>query len=630
MASPAVSASAATGRRFLSHLGPALGVGTTAFLLYLATLAPSVVKGDGGELQLVLPRLGVPHPTGYPLLTLVGWLFARLPLGGDVAWRINLLSAIGGALAVILFVLFVRAIGVGRGPAAAVALTMAASPELWKHAQAAEVYGLAHVFIFLVLWLLWRWGRGQTPLWWVGLGFGLGLTHHINLRLLILPALLYLFLVDRRLFRQPRRWLPAVVALLGPLLLYGLLPLRAAYFQALPDLQGRILGVPKPVAAGLISPHYYGGFWNLVLALDYGRQWLGATDPLGWTAIEDAARLALRQFPWPALLLLIPGWIGLARRDGRFTVLLLLAWGLWLWAALRFWTQVGENGGSFIPLYSLLAVWMAVGAEGVLGEVRRRWPRLQPRLGYGFLVVLWLLPVVQIAQQWQPALARRQVDVREQALALLQEPLPPGAVIVGDWEFITPLRYLQRLEGIRPDLWIIHAGPEGAAILQPRAAAEGIPFLVLRVSPAGWRLLPVPAYAPVTPAHPDRRHLDAAVRWLGYDLASTVARGGEVLSLTFYWEVDTTPTANWTTFIHLIDATETKWAQVDRMPVGLVYPPTAWQPGRTIVDPYELVLPADLPPGRYQLIFGAYQGDRRFIWADGSDVQFLTTITVRE
>ncbi|HEY3111822.1 MAG TPA: DUF2723 domain-containing protein, partial [Chloroflexota bacterium] len=70
-----------------------------ALALYVATAKPDLVGGDPGEFQLVPWVLGIAHHTGYPLYTLVGWLWAQLPLG-SVAHRLNLLSAILGAAAV--------------------------------------------------------------------------------------------------------------------------------------------------------------------------------------------------------------------------------------------------------------------------------------------------------------------------------------------------------------------------------------------------------------------------------------------------------------------------------------------------------------------------------------------------
>src|SRR5215218_8067028 len=156
-----------------------------ALVLYVATLLPGIGSGDTAEFQRVAPTLGVAHPTGYPLYTLLGWLWSQLPLGGTPAWRMNLFSAGAAALAVGALFLVARALGHARVIAAAAALTFAVSSTFWSQATIAEVYALAALIQALLILALLRWrqnrssdvGRGW-PLWVAGLLLGLGLAHH--------------------------------------------------------------------------------------------------------------------------------------------------------------------------------------------------------------------------------------------------------------------------------------------------------------------------------------------------------------------------------------------------------------------------------------------------------------------
>jgi hypothetical protein len=79
-----------------------LAVSGVALAAYLLTLSPTVNFLDSGELITVGATAGVAHPPGYPLYTLLTILFAAPPLG-DTAVRVNLISALAGALAVGLF-----------------------------------------------------------------------------------------------------------------------------------------------------------------------------------------------------------------------------------------------------------------------------------------------------------------------------------------------------------------------------------------------------------------------------------------------------------------------------------------------------------------------------------------------
>jgi len=61
-----------------------------AAFVYVRTLLPGVSFGDWADAQLNPYRLGIMHPTGYPLFVLLGKLFTLIP-AGSVAWRMNLL-----------------------------------------------------------------------------------------------------------------------------------------------------------------------------------------------------------------------------------------------------------------------------------------------------------------------------------------------------------------------------------------------------------------------------------------------------------------------------------------------------------------------------------------------------------
>ena len=54
--------------------------GAAALALYLWSLAPGLTSADGGDFLIAAYHLGVPHPSGYPLWTMLGWLATRLPV----------------------------------------------------------------------------------------------------------------------------------------------------------------------------------------------------------------------------------------------------------------------------------------------------------------------------------------------------------------------------------------------------------------------------------------------------------------------------------------------------------------------------------------------------------------------
>ncbi|MCI0449405.1 MAG: DUF2723 domain-containing protein [Chlorobi bacterium] len=86
----------------------AFAVPVIAFSVYLMTLAPTVWFIDSGELSAVASSLGIAHPTGYPLFTIIGHLFTLLPFSSSEVYKLNLMSAFFCTLGVFVFSFLMR------------------------------------------------------------------------------------------------------------------------------------------------------------------------------------------------------------------------------------------------------------------------------------------------------------------------------------------------------------------------------------------------------------------------------------------------------------------------------------------------------------------------------------------
>lgn len=227
-----------------------------SFGVFFYTNAPTVTLEDSGELAVASDYLGVPHPPGYPIWTLVTWFFqwifhwvryygqpdGNLTLvirslkdvfdgGGfqghpNPAWSVGLCSGFFSALAAALLAQLVSRSGwdILRGISKATAaiglrneallcasagitggLLFAFSPVLWSQATIVEVYGLNAFFMSLVMVLMYRWmcrPQEDKTLYIAAFIFGLGLTNHQAL-LFMAPALLTaIALRDTTLFRD--------------------------------------------------------------------------------------------------------------------------------------------------------------------------------------------------------------------------------------------------------------------------------------------------------------------------------------------------------------------------------------------------------------------------------------------
>jgi len=144
-----------------------------SFIVYLLTMADTVPYWDSGEFIATSYILGVPHPPGSPLYLIIGRVFSMIPFNPDIAFRVNLISPVVSALAVMyLYLSTVKLISNYRGKiktqidAVIVfgssfvgALTFAFTDSHWFNAVEAEVYGFSTFFTAIVVWLILHWAE---------------------------------------------------------------------------------------------------------------------------------------------------------------------------------------------------------------------------------------------------------------------------------------------------------------------------------------------------------------------------------------------------------------------------------------------------------------------------------------
>jgi len=298
-------------------------------MVYLPDLSPYVGRADTFEFQVIGPQLGIAHPSGYPLYTMICKLFSWLPFG-SVAWRINLSSAVFAALAAgCLFLALVSdqddaAAERARPFAFLAAMVLAFSPTLWSRSIEAEVYALNGCLVALGLVLAVRWhaGRLQPRRAWPALGLliGVAIASHITLGALAVLAATGL-LVKRlrpRARTRARTWgLALLLGILG-LSLYAYIPLRW----------------PAVTGGEWMSP---AAFFRFVTNADSGgalRPLAFYQDPARWGLV---GRLFVAQVGWGGLFLAVVGLLALARRRPALALGTVLAFVAWVWFNLGFY-----------------------------------------------------------------------------------------------------------------------------------------------------------------------------------------------------------------------------------------------------------------------------------------------------
>ena len=375
---------------------PSAAIGLLLFALclgvYISGLPPSITwsnaAADSGELATAVEVLGVPHPPGYPTYVLVGKLFSFLPVG-DTAFRLNVMSAVAGAAAVVAVFFagryLVRLVALGLpGPAAAAenvggagqgraqrrdspaaylpalvgSLAVAFAPIFWSQSIVAEVYTLNALFAagiaWLALWWLWDIRAGGaapsvTRLVLAAFIFGLGLGNHLTLAAVGVPLLALAAL--RIPSNRVRGWGLMGLGLLVGLAVYVYLPIAAA---------------GNPVV-NWGSPDRWSGFSWVVTAGPYRQFVFGVPLSEYDGRLTSWADLMLEQFNGVGVLLGLGGAWLLWRRDRLLGVALGLSF--LMIAAYASFYETGDSFVFLIPSLLVAALWIAVAAHYLLVSV---------------------------------------------------------------------------------------------------------------------------------------------------------------------------------------------------------------------------------------------------------------------
>ncbi|MFC2029134.1 DUF2723 domain-containing protein [Chloroflexota bacterium] len=571
-----------------------VGIGClgVTLLIYLQTLAPGLVKADGGELQFVLPTLGVAHPTGYPLYTLVGWLWIQIIPLGSIAWRVNLLSAVCGAVAVALVYGSVYRLTRRVLPSLAGALFLAFSPVFWALSSTTEVYALHALFVAATLFVLLLWRDADLHrfrfLVILALVYGLSLSHHRTM-LLLAPGMLLFFLLERPKVgwheRSCRRKLVQRGVLLGVVFLLGLLPYLHIFIHEL----RRNRTMERVV-------------FDVILGGDFAFFLGFRPDPLRiiWGLPKDQVGLA-------GLVLAAGGLAWLIWRQ-RSAAWLLLATFLATMAFCLFY-QVPDIQDFMIPTTVILAIW-AGSSAGLLELLPSR---LASRRGnwlrWTIEAILLLVALLSLGNY---ALVNNRVaeiagGIEEQARATMAYPFEPGATVLGDWELTTAARYLRVVEGMESDVMVIPArlGQEkGCSRLLEAAESGGTAYVAPEVQltrlPDGYLLSSASPYLAITEG---AAHYTELGRALHPQLALEGAQQNGGL-LVLRWQVTGSPLEEeYTTYAHFFDANDQPLGQQDKgtgAEQTCWYPTTAWPVNEVIQDLFVV------PPGTTTVRVGAY------------------------
>jgi hypothetical protein len=618
-------------------------------ILYLATLAQDLVFGDPTEYTFVANILGIAHPPGYAFITLLGKLFQTLIPFGEIPWRMHLLSAASATAAVLFVYGTVQAVagriepvtrimpGMDKIIAVFAALTVATAANWWQHAIHANPHIITAAFLAANLFFLTKWwaarseateqgsrGAGEqssdsdlspahpltpTPahsnrwLYLFAFSAGLGVTHH-PLTVFSWPAYaLFILVVQPGIWRQWRTLLAmAALALLG-LSVWLYFPIRSAMGPAFgPDTMNTLDGFLDHVLGRGITEGL--PFFGLA------DQWDRAT--VFWTLLR-------LQYSLPLIFLAACGLVWLAVRKKLRPLALLF--GLALAGNYLFVINLRQQDimAYLLGIFLVIGLLAGIGLLGVLDVLARR-VNLDRKAAGLLIAALFLLgPALQILRNL-PLISLRDYDA---APAYVEATFDwfdgqgEEAILLNDWEHMTPLWYGKLVEERWPDpadvtphlvstnmnwldsiFYYLPGHPVYLSGYRPEIAAAGF-----RLRPRG------PFYQVVQPGDaslpPELTIIDpqaaGELEILAYELPETEVTAGDIVPLTLAMRA-AAGTDDF--YVPLIGVGHGEDRILHEFTTDGHLTTPQWQAGEVIIERFDLALPHDLATGDYPISAG--------------------------
>lgn len=435
-------------------------------IIYFTTLAPSVIQIDSGELATVQIKLGIAHPTGYPLFSILGYLFSLIPISSSKIYQMNILALIYVSFGVGLFTysvkylldnihLFVKEnvnskkkkgslkqdviFELNDNAKVIVAfisgLILAFSKTVWFQSTSVEVYSLQILLFSLIIFSLLKSfvlaSTNNHHYWFVfAITLAFGFSNHMT-TLLILPATAYIFFLSYgfNLSSFKRVSLMILLFILVLILTYLYLPLRS--------VQNPILNWGNPIDFERIIRHVSGFQYQV---------WL-------FSSTESAKKQFLyylsnlpKEF-YLTLMLSIIGMIYTFKNYIRFFIFNFIVFVFTIIYSINY--DINDIDSYFLLSYFSFAFFSAFGIIWIIKKV--------PSLRYDIKIFAFILfPLIQLSANYQNVNQSKNYIYEDYTKALLSS-LPENSIVFGyQWDFfISASYYFQFVEEYRKDVAVI-------------------------------------------------------------------------------------------------------------------------------------------------------------------------------
>jgi len=422
-------------------------------LLYTFTCAPGVLWQDSGLFQYRIWHNDIEGNLGlalsHPLYILIG-IAAKNIVWGELAYRINLISVVFGALTIANVFGLLR-LWLGKNlPAIIAAITLALSWTTWQHAVIAEVYTLYLAQFTAELIILFQFVRTRRTGYLYLLAFlnGLALANHLWA---VIPLLCYIVFLVILVIRKHLKG--KHIAIAAVLWMLGALPYEYLIIKNIIQT--------GDIAATMVSA-IYGNSWQ--------ERVLNASVTLKMAA-ENFVFIILN-FPTPNILLFFVGIYSLYKISPSRGFANMLLGLVLLFFLFAFRYVVPDRHAFFLPFYVLTAIAIGLGADVFLSPTRPRWFTAVVLLCTLLPIPTYMIAPAVARKMYKSLGQRRQVPFRDDYTYFLQpwqrgydgarlfaesvfDTVKTDAVIWADSTTVHSLLYAQEVKGKRRDIKIV-------------------------------------------------------------------------------------------------------------------------------------------------------------------------------
>ena len=427
------------------------------FIVYVTTLAPGLYFIDTGELAAVCVKLGIAHPTGYPLFTILGSIFSKLPLG-DYIYRLNIMCALLSSVTALVFynmMYFIltelnlnkeqekstRFFTDEKNPLTAIiisfsgAMVLAFSSTFWNTSNSLEVYSLHVLLVVTVMFLFLKAGnsyvKGDNDLkHWLIFAFVLGLsfTNHLSTIFLSVGFLYLYFAVNGFSKMSFRKIFYMIVPFVLALSVY-------VYFFVRGD--NTVIAWGNPVTWDNFMRHVSGKQFSV---------WMFTSTGSASKQFSHFVNIYPKEFFYIPVIIAIFGIVETFIKQKRFFYFTLLLFVFNILYAINY--DIHDIDTYFLLAFVVTSIWFALGLKFLFAKMKIS--------GLAAVSLSLIIPAFSIYGNYDENNLKNSHFVKEYTNNVFSSAREKSIIMSTQWDFwVSASFYEQYVHNIRPDIIVI-------------------------------------------------------------------------------------------------------------------------------------------------------------------------------